>query len=100
MEKIEVVCGRNGQDIVSGVPRSVQYLPSIVQTLYADFVLFLAVGGHDSLVPEYLTECGHVSRGLVAPVLPQLPVGDSEEVVVRPGYDFSVPQLESRYKLS
>jgi hypothetical protein len=98
VEKIEVVGGRNGQDIVSRVPRSVQDLPGIVQRLDAHFVLFLAVCGHDSLVPENLAERGHVSRGLVAPVLSQLSVRDSEEVVVRPSYDFSVPRFESRKK--
>ena len=96
MEQIEVVGGRYGQDIVSRVPRSVQDLPSVVQRLDADFVLLLAVGGHHSLVSEDLAERRHVPRCLVAPILPQLSVGDPEEVVVCPGYDFSVPPLESR----
>lgn len=82
MEKVEVVCGGNGQDVVLRVPHCMQNPPGIVQTLNAYLVTPPPRACHHPAVTQYLSQLAHVPGGLVAVLHARVAIENAEEVVV------------------
>ena len=97
MKQVQIVGGRNGQNIVLGVPGSVKDLPCVVQVLNHYIVSAFSTCSYDFLVAENLPQSGHVPRCFVAVVLFGLPIKYSEEVVVSASNDFSETKVKEQH---
>lgn len=96
MEKVEVVCGSNGQDVVPRVPHRMQDSPGIVQALDAYLVAPTPRASHHFAVAQYLSQLAHVPRGLVAVLHAWVAVEDAEEVVVAATDDGTAEEWEEQ----
>ena len=55
MEKIEVVCGSNGQDVVPRMPHRMQNSPGVVQGLNAHLIPTTPRASHHLAIAQYLS---------------------------------------------
>ena len=96
MEKVEVVCGSDGQDVVPRVPHCMQNSPGVVQALNAYLVSPSPWTRHHFPITQYLPQLAHVARGFVAILHPRVAVEDAEEVVIAATDDGTVDRQTDR----
>lgn len=87
LEYIQVVGGRDGDDVLEWVPGHVQDLFGEVQTIHADVSAAPLAAGVNPPGPQHSPRLAALPPGLQGHSSARLPVEHPEEAVVRPSHD-------------
>lgn len=94
LKDIQIVCGRNSNDVFRGVPGGVQNFLGEVQAVGADIVFPpLAPGAHTARLQDR-PRLAVLAGGLQSHVALRVSVEHSEKVVVGPGHDDAAVEEE------
>lgn len=87
LKDVEVVAGRDGDDVVRRVPGGVEDFLSEVQTVHTDVAVPLLPSHTHAARPEHGPALTHLPTRLQSHVPPAGPVKHPEEVVIRACHD-------------